>query len=224
MVTRIVKFTRTGAAPGSIDLVVASDLALDEAGDAFSRNHCVKVRGFLSGDLAEEILTKMRPEDFYERAHKGFTGSEACLREDSSMLALLWFLVNDERLFQVLEAVTGCPTIGSFQGRVYRLTNSPGHHDDWHHDLVDNRLVAMSVNLSSDGYEGGILQIRDGTSREVLHEEPNTGLGDAVIFRLAPGLEHRVTNVSGDRPKTAFAGWFKSAPDYKDLFGLRLAS
>jgi hypothetical protein len=51
---------------------------------------------------------------------------EACLREDSSMLGLLWFLLNDDRVFRAVEAVTGCPTIGSFEGRVYRFTESLG--------------------------------------------------------------------------------------------------
>jgi hypothetical protein len=158
----------------------------------------------------------MPPDDFYERVHEGI-GSEACLGANSPMLGLLWLLVNDDRLFRVVEAVTGCPHIGSFHGRVYRFTESPSHHDSWHDDLADNRLIAMSINLSSEAYDGGVLQIRDSTSGEILHEESNTGLGDALIFRLAPGLQHQVTNVSGSRPKTAFAGWFKSAPDFKAL-------
>jgi hypothetical protein len=222
-VSNVIQFTRAGAVPTSIDLVVGSDLALEEAREVFARHHCVKLRSFLTTDLSAEIFTKMPSKDFYERVHEG-VGSEACLREDSSMLSLLWLLVNDDRLFRAVEAVTGCPAIGSFQGRVYRFTESPSHHDDWHDDLVDNRLVAMSVNLSSHPYDGGVLQIRDSTSGEILHEESNTGPGDALIFRLAPELKHRVTSVTGHRPKTAYAGWFKSVPDFKALLGLRRAS
>jgi hypothetical protein len=224
IVSRMIQFTRTGAALSSIDLILDSDIPLQSIREVFSAHHCVKVPGFLAADLSAEILAEMRAEDFYERAYKGVSASESCLREDSAILSLLWFLVNDDQLFRLVEAVTGCPVIGSFQGRVYRFTESPDHRDDWHTDLVDNRLVAMSVNLSSDPYDGGLLQIRDATSHEILHEEPNTGLGDALIFRLAPGLEHCVTNVTGNRPKTAFAGWFKSAPDFKTLLGLHAGS
>jgi hypothetical protein len=216
----MIQFTRADPVLGSTDLVLGSDPALEAAREVFSRYHCMKVRGFLAGDLSKEILARIRSDDFYERAH-GDIGSEACLKGNSPVLALMWLLVNDDRLFRVIESVTGCPAIGSFQGRVYRLTESPGHHDDWHDDLGDNRLVAMSVNLSGHSYDGGVLQIRDSTSGEILHEESNTGSGDALIFRLAPELQHCVTRVTGNRPKTAFAGWFKSAPDFKTLLGLR---
>jgi hypothetical protein len=68
-----------------------------------------------------------------------------------------------------------------------------------------------------------MLQIRDSASGEILHEESNTGPGDALIFQIAPALQHRVARVTGNRPKTAFAGWFKSEPDFKTLVGLRRA-
>jgi hypothetical protein len=219
-VARMIQFTRAGASSGSANLVLGSHPVLEAARGVFSGHHCVKVPGFLADDLFAEVLAKMRSDDFYERTQEGL-GSEACLRQDSPIVALLWLLVNDDRLFRVIEALTGCPAIGSFQGRVYRFTDSPSHHDDWHDDIGDNRLVALSVNLSSQPYDGGTLQIRDCTSCDILHEESNTGPGDALIFRLAPELQHRVTNVTGSRPKTAFAGWFKSAPDFKTLVGLR---
>jgi 2OG-Fe(II) oxygenase superfamily len=218
----VIKFTRAGAALASIDLVLGSDLSLEAARHAFFDHHCVKIRGFLADDLFSQVLADIRPDDFYERMHGGF-GSEACLKNDSPAVTLLWLLVNDERLFRAVEAVTGCPAIGSFEGRIYRFTDSPSHHDDWHDDLADNRLVAMSVNLSGHAYDGGILRIRDSTSGEILHEESNTGPGDALVFRLAPELQHCVTKVTGSRPKTAFAGWFKSAPDYRTLLGLHRA-
>jgi 2OG-Fe(II) oxygenase superfamily len=215
----MLQFSRADAVLGSIDLALGSDLALESAREAFAAHHCVKVPGLLAGDLFTEILARIRPEDFYEYTHEG-VGSEARLPRNSSAIALLLLLINDDRLFRVVEAVTGCPALGSFDGRVYRFTESPGHHDGWHDDLGDNRLIAMSVNLSSQPYEGGVLQIRDRASRAILHEEPNTGPGDALIFRLAPELQHCVTNVTGDRPKTAFAGWFRSEPDFKTALGL----
>jgi hypothetical protein len=219
----VIQFTRARAALGSTNLALGSDPELEAAREVFLRHHCVKVVGFLAGDLFAEILAEMRSGDFYERTQEGL-GSEACLRQDSPIVALLWLLVNDERLFRFVEALTGCPAIGSFQGRVYRFTDSPGHYDDWHDDLGDNRLVALSVNLSGQAYDGGVLQIRDCTSGEILHEASNTGPGDALIFEIAPELQHRVARVTGRRPKTAFAGWFKSAPDFKTLIGLRRAT
>jgi hypothetical protein len=68
----------------------------------------------------------------------------------------------------------------------------------------------MSVNLSLRGYEGGIFQLREWSSKRILAEIANTGWGDATLFRISAELEHQVTEVTGEQPKTAFAGWFKS--------------
>ena len=84
------------------------------------------------------------------------------------------------------------------------------HYDNWHDDLaVRERLVTMSVNLGPDYYGGGVLQLRHTGADNILAEVHNTGLGDALLFRLAPGLEHRVTRIESG-VKTALAGWFAS--------------
>jgi Rps23 Pro-64 3,4-dihydroxylase Tpa1-like proline 4-hydroxylase len=66
----------------------------------------------------------------------------------------------------------------------------------------------MSLNLSPEPFEGGALQIRETDSKKILFEIANTGLGNAVVFRVDPRLEHRVSPVAGKVPRTAFAGWF----------------
>jgi 2OG-Fe(II) oxygenase superfamily len=222
IVSPMIRFSRAGATPGSTSVALDTDRALETARRAFFADHCVKVSGFLANDLFSEIAAMMEDAEFHEHAEG--LGSEAYLKQDSPITSLLWLLINDERLFAAVEALTDCSPIGVFQGRVYRFTDSPKHHDDWHDDLGDNRLVAMSVNLSSHPYEGGLLQIRDRSSALILHEEANTGPGDALIFHLAPELQHRVTRVTGNRPKTAFAGWFKVEPHFKELLASRGAA
>ena len=46
----------------------------------------------------------------------------------------------------------------------------------------------------------------------------NSGLGNAVMFQISPALRHRVSAVTGSHARTAYAGWFRSAPDFHDLF------
>jgi len=91
------------------------------------------------------------------------------------------------------------------------------HYDLWHNDMVEDHMLAMSINLSSEIYSGGILQIRDKYSQRIVHEVANLGFGDAIVFRLAGSLEHRITNVEGTVPKTAFAGWFRSQTNFFSL-------
>jgi hypothetical protein len=75
-------------------------------------------------------------------------------------------------------------------------------------------MVAMSINLSAKPYSGGVLEIRTRESGKVLHRTANTGPGDAILFRVAPGLQHRVTAVEGEVPRTAYAGWFIAGTDF----------
>jgi hypothetical protein len=121
--------------------------------------------------------------------------------------------MNDEKLFQFIEDITGCDRINCFEGRVYRVNPNEGHHDSWHNDIGEGRLVGMSLNLSREVYSGGRLQIRERESGTLISEAVNTGSGDAVIFRLSRDLQHRITEVEGSASKTAFAGWFRSRPN-----------
>jgi hypothetical protein len=179
---------------------------------AFDRAGCVRLPACLDGGLFDQIAAGVASARFRRRDH-GRIGTEACM-EANTVLARLLFLANGPRLFTQVRAISGCGEIGCFDGRVYRLDPSAGHRDSWHSDLGDHRLVAMSVNLSSEPYAGGALQIRDTDTRTILHEEADLRPGDGVVFRLAERLEHRVTPVEGAAPRTTFAGWFKSRPTF----------
>lgn len=100
---------------------------------------------------------------------------------------------------------------------MYRFIPNSGHHDTWHDDCSAGREVGMSINLSEKGYEGGIFELRERQSKRILLRMANTGLGDATLFRISSDLAHQVTEVTGETPKTAFAGWFQSGQP--DLLG-----
>ena len=87
-----------------------------------------------------------------------------------------------------------------------------GDYASWHDDLAYDRLVAISINVGTGAYLGGILQIRHRESGTIVSEVQNIQPGDAIVFRLSPDLEHRVTEVSGGVPRTAYSGWFCSRP------------
>jgi hypothetical protein len=111
-----------------------------------------------------------------------------------------------------VETLTGCAPIARFSGRVYRMIPGPQHYDSWHSDSEEERLIGLSLNLSEEVFAGSIFQLRAVGSDRVLCEVANTGFGDAVLFRIAPDLLHRITPLEGAVPKTAYAGWFRSSP------------
>lgn len=175
----------------------------------FREHHCVLLRQLIEPSVIEFIAGRVGESAFEQRqdtdiARESWLPPEACA-------GTLHFLVNHGGFLRAVEQITGCPAIGHFGGRIYRFSPGQGHYDTWHSDLGypgEERLLAMSLNLSPRPFQGGVLQIREAASQKVLFEIANTGLGNAVIFRVDKKLEHRVSPVNGDAPRTAFAGWF----------------
>jgi len=183
----------------------------------FNRQNYFRLPSLVEPELLDFIQVQIARAEFYERVHEGIASNkELCMMQNSAFAALL-LLMNDEKLFQIVQDITQCGPIGCFEGRIYRVIPGQGHHDSWHSDMAEHRLVGMSLNLSRELYYGGILQIRERESGKLVSEVANVGVGDAVIFRLSDNLQHRITDVEGEAAKTAFAGWFRARPGFLSL-------
>ena len=192
---------------------------LQQLSKEYENNHWIKLPNFLEPGLLQFIQSRIEQADFQEKCYADLgTDSRELRLSDEIAVSTLEFLLNDGKLFKLMEKVTGCPEIGCFAGRVYRLSPNVGMYDAWHDDDVYNRMVSISINLSTEKYSGGILQIKNADSNEIIQEVSNTGFGDCVIFKVSPELMHRVSAVEGATHRTAFAGWFHSAPVYAPIF------
>lgn len=201
---------RAGAATSRVQVAPGAELA--ELRKEFDQRHAVVLPGLFGPDLLAEVQAALESAPFAARDYDGLAG-ELALEESVPLVARLLFLVNDPALFRAIEAITGIPSLVRFDGRIYRRIARPDHYDNWHTDLHDNRRVTMSVNLSESPYEGGVLHLRRRGTERSLVELHNTGPGDAILFRIAPEYEHRVTSIDSG-VKTALAGWFGDAPPW----------
>jgi hypothetical protein len=203
-------------APASIVVSAGSEEERRRLRQEFDRNHCVLLPSFLSASLLAEIQAEVEKGEFYV-LETGIS-TELCMRA-TGVSALLDLLMNDPELFEFVRAITGCGTIGAFIGRVYRLLPEPAYEGDWHDDVHEGRMIAMSINLTPHPYRGGVLEIRDHGSDEILHRAKHEKPGDALLFRVDDRLQHRVSSVEGPTPRTAYAGWFISDEnlDYMEL-------
>ena len=190
-------------------VIPGSDDDFEGARRVFAARHCLMLEGFVDSDL-------LAVAPFHDRRHDGI-GTELCLSE-GPLSAALEFLWNSPVLSAAVDRITGCGPIGCFEGRVYRMLPARGHYDSWHSDVGEDRRVAMSVNLSADRYQGGVTEFRHPNEEKPFHRVANTGFGDAIVFRIDPSLRHQVTEVTGRFAKTAYAGWFRTSPDYPTLF------
>jgi 2-oxoglutarate-Fe(II)-dependent oxygenase superfamily protein len=192
------QLTRTGTACRTADVAALRR--------TFQQQHCIALPGFIEPVLLDRIHRLVSVSAFTEFAHDDLASE--LLMSDGGCSRVLNFLANDRHLFDFVRAISSCRPIRAFVGRVYRRCPNTDHHDSWHADLVHHRLVGMSVNLSTEPYEGGTFELREAGAKAPIATLPNVGQGDAILFRIDPALEHRVTRVIGTVPKTAFAGWF----------------
>jgi hypothetical protein len=210
----MIQLTRTGT------VLSGPAEAVEALRAQFDRAHYFRFPALIEPNLLQFVRRQIEQAAFERRVHAMHAQDER-LPKDTLPVALLTFLFNNSKFFDLIQSITGCERIGCFTGNVYRFLSSAGHSDSWHDDMVQNRMVAASVNLGSEPFPGGVLQVRDRNSGQILQEVANPVPGDAVVFRLADHLQHRVTEVEGDTHRIAFAGWFRSQPSHfaflKDL-------
>jgi hypothetical protein len=174
----------------------------------FKAQNAIRFRQLVHPQLLPLICSRLDRGNWITHID-GKIGREVML-EDLAGLHVLHFAANTPEFLVLVQEITECSPIGSFHGRVYRMLPEAGHYDTWHDDVSDQRLVGMSINLGLNPYRGGVFQLRERTSSTILCEMPNIVQGDAILFRISPHLQHRVTPIEGTEPKTAFAGWFRS--------------
>jgi hypothetical protein len=182
--------------------------ALQALREQFARERCLRLPGFFGGDLLATVTRRLRHARFNERiAARVFPPAVDLKLDDADLVGLLHFVMNDAAVIQFVVAVSATEPTG-FVGSVYRIVPGSGHRDSWHSDVDGNRLVGLTLNLSEETFEGGELEMRERGQREPLWRVANTGPGDAVVFAIAPNLEHCIRPMAGSAPKTALAGWF----------------
>lgn len=193
--------------------------ALERLRNEFIPQQCSVIPHFLSFRLAQQVSQELEHAEFavYTTLRPSGTvlDTEMKISGSNVWVHALHLLLNDQRLFDAIEYITGCPKIASFQGRISRHSPNCNHHSDWHddRDVENERLVGISINLSARPYSGGQFQIRRKGEERTLAVVSHFNPGAAHIFTIADALHHRVTAVCGDSPRTALAGWFRSAPD-----------
>lgn len=190
-----------------------------EAKSEFARRQCVKLPHFLAQDLTRNLMTRLENEPWTPVSHFLSGNDKEEFGQELSAYGMvrqaLVLMLNNTQLFSAIHEITGCGEIGCFKGRLYRTLPNAEHRLDWHDDMsADPRLIGLSINLTSGSLEGGEFRIRKKSSHELLAEITHAEPGGAHIFRIDRSLEHSVAPCRGQVPRTAFAGWFQTAPDY----------
>ncbi len=203
--------------------VFASSSDLQHAARQWKTQHAITLPRLLAPELLAFVQERIERDGFHERVHEDLPSRPVDLALNHGVAASLLALVTNDRVFlECARLLTGRDDIRSFLGRVHRRVPRAGHEDAWHDDLSNGRIAALTINLSPREYRGGVLEIRDRVTGEIVFAIANTGPGDAVLFELHERLEHRVTSPTGDVARTVYAGWFRTQ-QVREYFGLSAA-
>lgn len=183
--------------------------------EEYVRTNCIFLPGFLPQAALNYLLKKISNIQFqtkFEMDDRNKFGKLLLVPQNDPLLIIFQLLMNNTGLFSVLEEITGCEPIGNFMGRIHRSEEGEQHGIEWHSDNSDNRLLAMSLGLGTSDYTGGKLQVREKGSDQTIREFGQLNAGDAIIFKIAPVLQHRLTVLETGQ-RTVGVGWFRSKPD-----------
>lgn len=179
----------------------------EAAREAFARHRVLECREALGPDMLEMTMRLLANAIFKPQDVKGLGGRE--VEEPRRVGRAISLTFQRANMFEWLDRATGCGPLGAVIGRVTQSLAGHDHQLSWHDDWQGRRRrLAITVNLSTEPYEGGLFEIRKKKTREPLFAHRHTEPGTALIFDVARDIEHRVHPISAGGPRRIYAGWF----------------
>ena len=112
-------------------------------------------------------------------------------------------------VLRIMESLLGGPALTGVAGAIAQFAAGAEERLDWHDDLVEpQRRLAITINLGAAPYDGGAFEFRDLASGAPPFRHVHSTPGEALLFPIGAGLQHRVLPVTGGGPRTVFAGWY----------------
>lgn len=176
----------------------------------FAGTRTLECREALDPALLALVMRQLDQGDF-EPQHVEKIGHRE-IESGSRAGAGLMLALKRRNLLDWLERVTGCGPLGAVTGVVTQARAGATHQLGWHDDREDiRRKLAVTINLGTAPYEGGLFEIRRKITREPLFEHRHTEPGTALIFQVSPDIQHRIHPITAGGPRRIFAGWFLAA-------------
>lgn len=197
-----------GAAATRIDGATA---VFERARAAFANGDAIVLPSAFDPAFLQTILTICRrgpyvPEVIDQIGHR-------TIEERDIAGGALRFALERPAFLRWVEAVSGCDALGRIAGVVAEMAAGTGQELGWHNDRNDPALarrLAAIVHLSDAPYDGGVFELRDQRSGQILVREGALSPGSVLLFRIDGRLRHRVTEVTSGGPRRVFAGWLSA--------------
>lgn len=184
----------------------------------FTETSCVFMPGFIEPSIVNHLLKRFETTKFVPKSEISGDyefGKTLFVPQDEPIIFTFHLLLNNPKLFTLIQQLTDCETIGNFTGRMHRSVPDEKHLIEWHDDNSNHRLIGMTIELSHEKYTGGKFQLRETKTTKIIREISNINAGDAFIFRISPELQHRLTVLEKGGNRTVGVGWFCSQPEWQ---------
>jgi len=169
----------------------------------------------LTGLLAPEFRRMLDPalrRPFVEQRVEGAPGMRQVEPGIQPASRALELALRRAPLLRWLERVAGCGPLIRVEGEVAEHRSGGEDYLSWHQDMhKPGRRLALVIDLSDARYEGGIFELRDRQSKQLLIRHHHDQPGSALLFRIAGNLEHRVLPITSGGPRRVFACGFHEA-------------
>lgn len=172
------------------------------------------LKNFFDPFLANHFQSYFRPEnldDFFKAQYgKGFIAIN--YESSPEFIKEYNYLINQKNYIEFLENVTGCRPIGQMMGHAYVSDKNEKRGYGFHSDNDDNRHFLVSINITSQKYEGGVFTMRNSKTQETLFQIHNNDSYGLLIAPIADYLEHAVSDVTGDVTRITLLSWAMKQP------------
>src|SRR5947209_2331625 len=98
----------------------ASAAEMDGMAAEFEMQNAIVIEQLLEPGLLRQVQEAVDTATFEPRHHHG-VGTELCMTGESLAVQMLLLAANNPQLFRFVERVTGCSTLGYYDGRIYRF-------------------------------------------------------------------------------------------------------
>jgi hypothetical protein len=176
--------------------------------EIFARDEAVALHGVLQAGFLEMLLSICRRAPFVPQ-RIGLPGMRRVEAAPAIAGKALRTALFRPAFLRWLDCVTGCGSLASAQGEVSEIGPQGDERLSWHDDRHQPfRRLGITINLSESEFAGGHFEMRRDRAPQIVFRHTHAGLGDALIFRIRDGLEHRVLPVTAGGPRRVFAGSF----------------
>ena len=188
-------------------LFAESDSVAAAIGAAIQHRRPVVLEGFVDDQLLE-LLAPIWSGATFMPSPVDRVGVRSVETPGHAGAALCLALARPEVL-RVIGSLLGGPVLTGVAGAIARFAAGAEERLDWHDDLAEpERKLAITINLGTTPYQGGAFELRDLASGAPPFRHVHATPGEALLFPIGAGLQHRVLPVTGGGPRTVFAGWF----------------